>query len=92
MAKNNAISNFIIQSWYNIASAKKDDKDHNATLQTRLDYIWLTIANDFPLDFAKQGVTMAAKDIGSELDYSDNISDEQLYKLIQKEIETLTKK
>lgn len=87
MSQSNTIADFIIQSWAKIAMTPKEE---NSVIETKMDIVWNNIAQKNPTEFAKQGVAMAAKDIGRDINPYGGVSDNELDKLIEEEVATLT--
>lgn len=86
MSQANTIADFLMQSWAKIAMTKVGD---NAKVETTMDAVWERIAMKAPQDFAKQGVAMASKDIGKDINPMANMDDNELERQIKEEEEAL---
>ena len=82
MSQANTIADFLMQSWAKIAMTKAGD---NAEIETVMDAVWNKIATKAPQDFAKQGVAMATKDIGKDVNPLANMDDNELERQIKEE-------
>ena len=86
MKKATTISEFLMQSWARVATQKSGEEK---LPETKMDEVWLKLQKNNPLEFVKQGISMAAKELGINIDPYKNITDSVLDKLIEKEIEKI---